>query len=887
MKTKLIKIFAICTMLIFTQNISAGDFFSQKATLIKIKKLIKKEELIAKAIERYLVREGKYPTIAELKTPRYLTAQFSETNFFGGNIAITNQKIITNIPTDLDNFAYDYYLSETSRDYTFSPTKANLLDGKGSSIYFNDDVAKEYDSYLDDGIVIALDEVGNCTGTGKCYVISENKLETSFYDYTDGAFKLIYIKSNTADSNSIVIADGVDINNIDMSLNGAVAYKMDGTILYKNDDGWGEATIANQNDQGLGGIIAADGLCGSAHDGSSVSSEPTTNLCGSGTNSTVSYVGGYYKWTCNGTNSGGYANCGVQKTGEDINAICGTAENLPISIAPTSDLCSAGLGTQMTTSEENFNWTCEGSGTGTDVNCTTTRTIMSNGVCASINNTSIASLPTIISALCTEGNAVLLSEDSENFNWSCVGDADGTDVNCSAKKIINAQCGVAANVDTENAPDNHLCNIGTASSVSNVGSYYIWSCEGSNGGTNEQCRAEKEAGSAGVSTSYFKDIEAGYGFTCGIKNNDKVYCWGYSDEGRLGNDDATNTFIPTKVTIDTDKDAVSLSVGEKHACVITTDGDAYCWGEGDYFQLGDNGNKDNTTPIKVNGSHNWIAISAGEEHTCGITTDGNAYCWGEGEKYQLGNDSEDNNRIPAIISGDHNFTNIQSGQEFSCGTTVDDDYYCWGHYWDFHDDWDDDNEYSHIPTLVSDYKILAGGVEAVCGIRKDTNDTHCWGLMNFYGQLGINAQGDTTEYNTMENSKNIFGDHKWKKISASKSNEDCCFSAQTVCGIDTQDDAYCWGFSHNGQTGAGIFTSESSHITIPMAVSGGHKWSKITVGLYHVCGLTTDNKAYCWGANQWGELGNTQKIIGSVQYASSLAGKGGQSTPYPVLLEEN
>src|SRR5690606_16194017 len=74
----------------------------------------------------------------------------------------------------------------------------------------------------------------------------------------------------------------------------------------------------------------------------------------------------------------------------------------------------------------------------------------------------------------------------------------------------------------------------------------------------------------------------------------------------------------------------------------TTDGMVYCWGYGEFGQLG-HGSFDyfKSTPIPVtdpaSGPVRFTTITAGNWHTCGSATNGKAYCWGHDGDGQLGN----------------------------------------------------------------------------------------------------------------------------------------------------------------------------------------------------------------------------------------------------------
>jgi alpha-tubulin suppressor-like RCC1 family protein len=72
------------------------------------------------------------------------------------------------------------------------------------------------------------------------------------------------------------------------------------------------------------------------------------------------------------------------------------------------------------------------------------------------------------------------------------------------------------------------------------------------------------------------------------------------------------------------------------------------------------------------------------------------------------------------------------------------------------------------------------------------------------------------------------------------------------CGTTTDDLAYCWGFNISGQLGDGTTTNRNR----PVAVLGGLRFRYVSPGFTHSCGLTTTNQVYCWGRNTEGQFGN-------------------------------
>lgn len=83
------------------------------------------------------------------------------------------------------------------------------------------------------------------------------------------------------------------------------------------------------------------------------------------------------------------------------------------------------------------------------------------------------------------------------------------------------------------------------------------------------------------------------------------------------------------------------------------------------------------------------------------------------------------------------------------------------------------------------------------------------------------------------------------------------------CGVATDNVAYCWGANNAGQVGDG--TTETR--LRPVRVSGGLLFRQISAADNHVCAVTTDDRAYCWGWNYTGQLGDGSTIDSRVPVA--------------------
>lgn len=126
--------------------------------------------------------------------------------------------------------------------------------------------------------------------------------------------------------------------------------------------------------------------------------------------------------------------------------------------------------------------------------------------------------------------------------------------------------------------------------------------------------------------------------TCALVDG-LLYCVGAGAYGELGDGEGKNA--PTLVQVTGPTSFTRIVAGGYSTCAISGGGDAYCWGANHVGQLG-NGTKVNAlSPVKVLGlpAGAVTAISVGELHGCAVAS-GNAYCWGNGDSGQLGNNSQ-------------------------------------------------------------------------------------------------------------------------------------------------------------------------------------------------------------------------------------------------------
>ena len=142
-------------------------------------------------------------------------------------------------------------------------------------------------------------------------------------------------------------------------------------------------------------------------------------------------------------------------------------------------------------------------------------------------------------------------------------------------------------------------------------------------------------------------IAAGGENTCAVHESGEFSCWGISTMGELGlgaptgSDHSSLPVLNSEIEIGTG-DTAALSVGVNFLCALNSDGEVYCWGYNFVGQLGSMSllaDDHSRVPLKVDGIDDAIFISAGGVHTCVVHSDGSVSCWGWSKEGQLGTGS--------------------------------------------------------------------------------------------------------------------------------------------------------------------------------------------------------------------------------------------------------
>ena len=150
--------------------------------------------------------------------------------------------------------------------------------------------------------------------------------------------------------------------------------------------------------------------------------------------------------------------------------------------------------------------------------------------------------------------------------------------------------------------------------------------------------------------------------------------------GQLGTNDTAQSNVPQVVLGSTALNFSQVQAAYGFTCGLQANGGAWCWGGNSYGSLGTGGTSSSLVPVMVTGGYAFTQISATHDSTtvCGTTAAGDAFCWGSGVNGQIVNGNSNSVNSPTLVSGGLNFTQISSGGGTTCGVTVGYVAYCWG-----------------------------------------------------------------------------------------------------------------------------------------------------------------------------------------------------------------
>jgi alpha-tubulin suppressor-like RCC1 family protein len=369
---------------------------------------------------------------------------------------------------------------------------------------------------------------------------------------------------------------------------------------------------------------------------------------------------------------------------------------------------------------------------------------------------------------------------------------------------------------------------------------------------------------SGLSTGVVA-IAAGDNHTCALTTAGAIKCWGLNSSGQLGNATISSVSGGSALPVDVvgiPGGVMALTAGGNQTCAVTSAGAARCWGDNTFLQLGSwSAPLSVDTPVPVVGlGRDFVSLSAGLLHTCAVDNSGAAQCWGDNTNGGLGNGATTDSSTAVGVTGlATGVLATTSGDEHSCALTAGGVVQCWG--FNGHGQLGNGTQAdSPLPLAVTGLAgaaiYVSAGANHTCAVTA-AGAVQCWGY-NQYGQLGNLTTTD----------------------SPSPVNVGLASQAVSVAGADWHTCALtaggavqCWGYNNFGQVGNGSVST--APVLAPATVVGlSSGISAIATGSTHTCALTNGGGVQCWGANNYGQLGNGTNTLSPVPVPVSGLGSG-------------
>ena len=310
----------------------------------------------------------------------------------------------------------------------------------------------------------------------------------------------------------------------------------------------------------------------------------------------------------------------------------------------------------------------------------------------------------------------------------------------------------------------------------------------------------------------FASIAVGDFYTCGVKINGSIACW--------GKDTVVNLAPPPELT--TAEYAIEL--GNDFACVLKPQGAVICWGDSVSSARG----------VGKVAPGSYTTISAGSEgsHACGVRREGTIAYWG------AGNINSGEATVPDTEANPNSdYRSVVVGDRASCGLKNSGAFVCWG--------------IVMVSQLAKDFKdaantfvSMSSGSGEYCGLKHD-GSVICTGS----GSVAIPPATGNADF------------------------MDISVGERHACGVKTDGSMVCWGFSHSikkppTNENNGFIAVSVASTTIALAHTCGIKtdgraycygladrvttpsdtdFVDIGTNFLMTCAVKSDGRAKCWG----------------------------------------
>jgi len=190
---------------------------------------------------------------------------------------------------------------------------------------------------------------------------------------------------------------------------------------------------------------------------------------------------------------------------------------------------------------------------------------------------------------------------------------------------------------------------------------------------------------ASPDNSGFRDVSFGHTHGALVTGKGDLYTYGSGSSHQLGHG-KKESWVEMPTRVPGVGDVVQVACGKHHTLVLTSAGEVYSFGRGDSYlttsALGSRDRTDALAPrrVAVPDGVRIAQISAGALHSLLLSTTGQVYAFGQGEYGRLGTGSSSAEKYPVLLQAlmKHRIVHVVSGSSFNGALDQEGSVYTWG-----------------------------------------------------------------------------------------------------------------------------------------------------------------------------------------------------------------
>ncbi|CAH0480186.1 unnamed protein product [Peronospora belbahrii] len=172
------------------------------------------------------------------------------------------------------------------------------------------------------------------------------------------------------------------------------------------------------------------------------------------------------------------------------------------------------------------------------------------------------------------------------------------------------------------------------------------------------------------------EVAAGGMHSMAIDTFGRVWTWGCNAHGQLGTGSEIKQFNALSlVTLPHNVHVKRIAAGWAHNAFISTTGEVFTFGWGQYNQLGHGSTQDELRPVVVDAlrglDSDVVQVACGNWHTAALTASGDLYTWGWGKDGQLAHEASVATQVlPRVVNVSSSLGVSDDGQDvmaIACG----------------------------------------------------------------------------------------------------------------------------------------------------------------------------------------------------------------------------